>query len=381
MEHLVPYYKQPTFNIGIEEEYQLIDPESRELLGFLSQSMSREQMLVRERHPDLDFAQRVGIDSIEVGTPVCEDVTGARSELIRIRSKILELGHAYGFKVIAAGTHPFSNWAGGGRETAMSRYRVLVEDAQIIARRLLAFGMHIHIGIEDRDLAIDVMNGMRYLLPHILCLANSSPFWLGRNTGLKSYRAVLLDALPRTGIPGEFRSYHAYEEYIETLIRTNSIPGPGHISWDIRPHHRFPTLEIRICDVLPSVADTLAITALVQAIVAWMVDLRHRNMTFRLYERILIAENKWRALRYGLQGKLIDFGIEQEVPVPELIHELMQRIEPMVAKLGSHNEIAHIYTMLERGTSADQQVRVWEENDRNARTLVDYLIAETEKLA
>jgi glutamate---cysteine ligase / carboxylate-amine ligase len=375
------YYKRPSFNIGIEEEYQLIDPESRELLGYLSQSMSREQMLVRERHPDLDFAQRIDGDSIEVGTPVCADVAGARSELVRIRSTMMELGQSYGFKVAAAGTHPFSHWANSHRDATLSRYRGIVEDVQIIARRLLAFGLHVHIGIEDRDLAIDVMTGMRYLLPHILCLSGSSPFWLGRNTGLKSYRAVLLDALPRTGIPGEFRSYHAYEEYIETLIRTNSIPGPGHILWDIRPHHRFPTLEIRICDVLPSIEDTLAITALIQAIVAWMVDLRHRNMTFRLYERILIAENKWRALRYGLEGTLIDFGIEQEVPAVDLIRELLQRIEPMIDQLGSRQEIDHIHTMLERGASADLQVKMWEESGRDNKALVDYLIAETEKLA
>ncbi|MBI1293649.1 carboxylate-amine ligase [bacterium] len=375
------YYKQPSFNIGIEEEYQLIDPESRELLGFLSQSMSREQMLVRERRPDLDFAQRIGTDSIEVGTPVCEDVKSARAELVRIRSTLMELGQSSGFKVAAAGTHPFSHWASSSRDASPTRYRALLEDAQIISRRLLAFGMDIHIGVEDRDLAIDVMTGMRYLLPHILCLASSSPFWLGHNTGLKSYRAVLLDALPRTGIPGEFRSYHAYEEYVETLIRTNSIPGPGHIWWDIRPHHRFPTLEIRICDMMPNIEDVLAMTALVQAIVAWMVDLRQRNMTFRLYERILIAENKWRALRYGLAGKLIDFGIAQEVDVRDLIRELLERIEPIADRLGSRAEIEHIHTMLARGSSSDLQVKYWQEHGQDGKALVDYLIAETEKLA
>ncbi|MEZ4831801.1 MAG: carboxylate-amine ligase [Caldilineaceae bacterium] len=375
------YYKQPSFNIGIEEEYQLIDPDSRELLGFLSQSMSREQMLVRERRPDLDFAHRIGADSIEVGTPVCEDVKGARAELVRIRSKMLELGQTYGFKVRRRGDTSVQPLGVEQPRRLAHRYRALLEDAQIISRRLLAFGMDIHIGVEDRDLAIDVMTGMRYLLPHILCLASSSPFWLGRNTGLKSYRAVLLDALPRTGIPGEFRSYHAYEEYVETLIRTNSIPGPGHIWWDIRPHHRFPTLEIRICDMMPNIEDVLAMTALVQAIVAWMVDLRQRNMTFRLYERILIAENKWRALRYGLEGKLIDFGIEQEVDVRDLIRELVERVEPIADRLGSRAEIEHIHTMLNRGSSADLQVKYWQEHGQDNKALVDYLIAETEKLA
>lgn len=373
------YYPRPSFNIGIEEEYQFIDPETRELLGFATQSMGRERMLIRERHPDLDFAQRIGDESIEVGTPVCRDIKEARVELVRIRSTMLDIADANGFKLMAAGTHPFSRWDRGDRP-AVSRYQALIEDTQIIARRLLAFGMHVHIGVEDRELAIDVMNAMRYLLPHILCLANSSPFWLGRNTGLKSYRAVLLDALPRTGIPNSFRSYADYENYVDTLIRTNSIPGPGHIWWDIRPHHRFPTLEIRICDVLPSVEDALAVTALIQAIVAWMVDLRQRNMTFRHYERTLVAENKWRAVRYGLSGKLIDFGVEQEMPVRELILELLERVAPMVEQLNSREEIEHVYTILERGASTDRQLQIWQESGHDLHAVVDALIAETETL-
>lgn len=179
---------------------------------------------------------------------------------------------------------------------------------------MLAFGMHVHIGIEDRELSMDVMNGMRYLLPHILCLANSSPFWLGKDTGLKSYRAVLLDALPRTGIPNEFDSYADYESYVDTLLRTNSIQGPGQIWWDIRPHHRFPTLEIRICDVMPSVADTLAVTASCRRWWrGWWTCGCATCPSACTTARLLIAENKWRAVRYGLQGKLLDFGIEQEV--------------------------------------------------------------------
>jgi carboxylate-amine ligase len=375
------YYKQPSFNIGIEEEYQLIEPDTRELLGYLTQSMSRERMLVRERHPDLDFAQAISADRIEVGTPVCRNIHEARQELYRIRGRMLELSEQYGFKVAAAGTHPFSHWASASRESGIQRHQALLEDTQIIARRLLAFGMHVHIGVEDRDLAMDVMNAMRYLLPHMLCLANSSPFWVGKNTGLKSYRSVLLDALPRTGIPNQFDSYHDFQDYVETLIRTNSIPGPGHIWWDIRPHHRFPTLEIRICDMMPNCEDALALTALIQAVVAWMVDLRQRNLSFRIYERTLVAENKWRAVRYGLHGSLIDFGIEEEVPVTQLIQELLGRLEPTVDKLDSWAEIEHIRTILERGSSADQQLAVWEANGRDPKAVVDYLIAETEKIA
>lgn len=374
------YYKLPSFNIGIEEEYQFIDPESRELLGFATQSMGRDQMLIRERHPELDFAQRISADAIEVGTPICTDIQQARTELRRIRSTMLELGAENGFKLVSAGTHPFSHWAKEGRSPALPRSRALIEDTQIIARRLLAFGMHVHIGVEDRELAVDVMNAMRYVLPHILCMANSSPFWLGRDTGLASYRAVLLDALPRTGIPNTFESYSDYQNYIDTLIRTNSIPGPGDIWWDIRPHHRFPTLEIRICDALPKVEDALAVTALIQAVVAWMVDMRHRNMSFRLYERTLIAENKWRAVRYGLTGTLIDFGIEEEVPVVKLLREILERVEPMMDQLNSRDELEHVYKILERGTSTEEQRRVFRESDGDVRAVVDHLVAETENV-
>jgi carboxylate-amine ligase len=244
----------------------------------------------------------------------------------------------------------------------------------------LGFGLRVHIGVEDRELAVDVMNPMRYLLPHILCLSASSPFWSGRNTGLKSYRSVLLDALPRTGIPGHFSSYQEYRSYIDTLIRTNCIPDARQVRYDIMPHYRFPTLVIRICDMAPNMQDTLAITALIQATVAWMVDLRQRNMSFRHYERLLIAENKWRAVRYGLEGNLLDFGIEQALPAPDLIRELLARVEPFAARLNSEDELAHVHTILARGSSAEQQLRVWQEHDRDLKAVVDFVVAETEKL-
>lgn len=376
----------PSLNIGIEEEYQLIDPESRELLGFVTQSMAREELIVQERHPDFDFAQRFDSAVIEAGTPVCADIKEARDQLLRLRQRILELGHTHGFKVAAAGTHPFSHWE--QRAEPMPRYRMLVEDAQMIARRMLAFGLHVHIGVEDRELAVDVMNTMRYLLPHILCLSTSSPLWQGRNTGLNSYRSVLLDALPRTGIPTHFSSYQEYRSFVDILVRTNSIPHAGRIYYDIQPHHRFPTLLIRICDMVPNYRDTLAITALIQASVAWMVDLCQRNMAFRLYERTLVNENKWRAVRYGLQGNLIDFGLEQEVPVVDLIRELLERVMPMAERLGAQDEIEHVHTMLQRGSSAHQQVAVWKNaggeqadcRDAAAKAVVDFVVTETETI-
>lgn len=368
----------PSFNIGIEEEYQLIDPASRELLGYVTQSMSREQMLVREKTPDTEFARQMGSTVIETGTPVCVDIADAREQLIRLRTQMLEFAQSSGCRLAGAGTHPFSRWE--QRSEVLPGYRAMLDDAQMIARRLLGFGLRLHIGVEDRELAVDVMNTMRYVLPHILCLSTSSPFWHGRNTGLKSYRAVLLDALPRTGIPGYFSSYAEYRGFIDVLLRTNSIPNAGQIRYDVMPHSRFPTLMVRICDMAPNIDDTLAITALIQAVVAWMVDLRQRNMSFRIYERILVAENKWRAVRYGLEGKLIDFGLEQAVPARDLIRELIEFVEPQAAKFNSLDELAHIHTILERGSSAEQQLRVWRETNHDIKAVVDFIVNETERL-
>ena len=369
----------PSFNIGIEEEYQLIDPGSRELLGFVRNSMSQEQLLVQEKRADFDFVQRVGSGALEAGTPVCVDVHEASEQLIRLRTRMLELGATHGFKVAAAGTHPFSKWEESSE--TMPRYREIAEDMQMIGRRLLAFGLHIHIGMEDRELAVDVMNTMRYSLPHILSLAGSSPFWHGRDTGLKSYRTVLSNSLPRSGIPSKFDSYQEYRSFVNTLVRTHSIPDAGRIYYDIMPHHRFSTLLIRIADMLPSVQETIAVTALLQAIVAWMVDLRQRNMAFRIYERTLVNENKFRAVRYGLDGKMIDFGLVEEKPARELIVELLGRVAPMAKQLGTEREIEHIHVMLGRGSSADQQRAVWNGADKDFNAVVDYIVRETEALA
>lgn len=368
----------PSFNIGIKEEYQLIDPDSYELVGYVTRSMARNKMVVQERHSDVGFTRHVEDAALEAGTPMCADVMEAGQRLLHLRQTLLELAGTHNFKVAAAGTHPFSRW----EEISIlaPRYQTVVGDAQMIARRMLAFGLHIHIGVEDRELAVDVMNTMGYLLPHILSLSTSSPFWSGRNTGLKSYRTVLLNALPRTGIPGKFSGYQEYRSLVDTLIHTNCIPDSSRIWYDILPHDRFPTLVIRICDVLPNYQDTLAIAALLQAVAAWMVDLRQRNMSFRIYDRTLIGENKWRAVRYGLDGNMIDFGIEREVPTRDLIRELLDLVAPMAVKLNAQDEIAHIHTILERGTNADQQLNVWRETDEDYNAVVDFIIKETEKM-
>ena len=395
-------YSQPSFNISIEEEYQFIDPDSRELRGFATaqgltllhaQSPGEDNGSREESEPAAPPAGRPDRAFAPVaGTPICRDIKQARQELLRIRRQTRELAATHGLKMMVAGAHPFSYWEREQEESP--RYRALIEDTQFIARRLLAFGMYVHVGIDDRNLAIDVMNAMRYLLPHILCLANASPFWQGLDTGLASYRSVLLDALPRTGIPNAFRSHNDYLSYVDTLLRTNSIPDPESIWWDIRPHShqqnrsrpRFqdgqsaqPALEIRVCDALPDIDDVLAVAALIQATVAWMVDLRHRNMSFRLYDRTLIAENKWRAVRYGLKGKLLDFGIEQEVPIGDLLHELLERVEPVLDRLNCREEVAHIQTIMQRGASSEQQRHVWRQSGEDGKAVVDFLVSQTEQ--
>ena len=368
----------PSFRIGIEEEYQLIDPESWELIGYVTHSLGGAQVIAPELQPDLEFAGHLQSTMLSSGAPVCADIKAARDHLLRMRSTMLELAETHGLKVAAAGTHPFSRWEKASLQAA--HYRIMANDAEMIARRMLAFGMHVHIGIEDRELAIDVMNTMRYMLPHILSLSTSSPFWAGRKTGLKSYRNVLLDALPRTGIPGRFQGYQEYHDYVDTLVRTNSISDVSRIWYDILPHHRYPTLYVRICDMVPSYNDALAITALLQATVAWMVDLRLNNMSFRNYERPLIEENKWRAVRYGLEGNLIDFGIEKEVPTRDLIRELLDLVAPLARKLNNQDELDHIHTILERGASADQQLQVWQEAGQDCSAVVKFLVRNTEDI-
>ena len=403
-------YSQPSFNISIEEEYQFIDPDSRELRGFATAqglTLLHDQAWGEDNGGRKESAQSgpsTGSPDLAstpvTGTPICRDIKQARQELLRIRREMRQLAANHGLKMIVAGAHPFSYWDRQLEESP--RYRALIEDTQFIARRLLAFGMNVHVGIDDRNLAIDVMNAMRYLLPHILCLANASPFWQGLDTGLASYRSVLLDALPRTGIPNAFRSLNDYLGYVDTLLRTNSIPDPEAIWWDIRPHshQQDPSrsrtdagrnaqpiapetgqaaLEIRVCDALPDIDDVLAVAALIQATVAWMVDLRHRNMSFRLYDRTLIAENKWRAVRYGLQGKLLDFGIEQEVPIHDLLHELLERVESVLDRLNCREEVSHIHTIMQRGASSEQQRHVWRQSGEDGKAVVDFLVKQTEQ--
>lgn len=367
-------YERPSFTLGIEEEYMLIDPETRELKSHLQVELLSKGKAVLEEivKPEMHGSM------LEIGTPVCKNVDELRSELQKIRSVVNHLANANGLKLGASSTHPFTHWS-TQEIYPDERYHAMLEDMQLLARSLLIFGMHIHIGIENRETQIKIMNELRYFLPHILALTCSSPFWTGLNTGLKSYRSKIFERFPRTNIPEAFGSWGDYDAYTKLLVKTHSIDNPKRIWWDIRPHPNFPTLEIRICDLPMSYEDSVAIAALVQAIAAKLFLLYRRNLSFRVYSRSLIMENKWRAVRYGLEGKMIDFGKQKEVPARELVRELLFFVDDVVDDLGSREHINRIYDILENGTAAQRQIKVWEENDEDPRAVVDYIIAETEK--
>jgi len=363
---------EPTLNIGIEEEYQIIDPETRELRSYVQQFLEQGRAILPDQiRPEFLQSQ------VEAGTRVCQDVDEARDELVRIRRSILQLAEDAGLWVAAAGTHPFSSWV-KQRVSPFGRYPELLRFLQDVGRQLLIFGMHVHIGIEDEELLIDVMNQLRYFLPHVLALSASSPFWHGRDTGLKSYRSVVFENLPRTGIPRQFESYASYRRYVDTLLKTGSIAEPTHIWWDVRPSEKFPTLEIRIPDMCTRVEETLCLVALIQAITAKLVQLRQANQSWRLYRKDMIDENKWRALRYGAEGKLIDFGKEKEVPFPTLMGEILAWVDDVLDDLGSRDEVEYVYRILREGTSADRQLRVYRQTD-DLRAVVEHVVEETQE--
>jgi glutamate---cysteine ligase / carboxylate-amine ligase len=358
------------FTLGIEEEFQIVDPSNRELRSHVSEILEEGKMLLGEQvKPEMIQSM------IEVGTGVCKDISEARADITNLRSVLSNLTRKKGLEIVAAGTHPFSHWQ-DQRIFENTRFDSIVEENQIIARSLLTFGLHVHVGIADPERAIQIMNAIRYLLPHVLALSTSSPFWLGVNTGLKSYRSEVFARFPRTGIPDYFESHGSFERYVELLVKTGCIDDGKKIYWDVRPHPYFSTLEFRICDVPTRVDDTIAIAALLQAMVAKVNKLLDQNLTFRLHHKMLIEENKWRAVRYGLDGKMIDFGKRTEVSVRDLIRELLEFVDDVLDDLRSRKEIRHIQTILNRGTSADDQLRVWRETgDMNA--VVDRLIEMT----
>ncbi len=362
--------KPPSLTIGIEEEYQIIDPETRELRSYITEILQEDHVILGEIKPELHQSM------VEIGTKVCETPADARAELRRLRKLVMDLAARKDLRVVAAGTHPFSSWL-TQEITPLERYMGVKQDMQDLAQQLLIFGTHIHIGIEDREFMIDTMNVARYFMPHLLCLSASSPFWMGRNTGLKSYRSVVFRNFPRTGVPRIMRSWEDYQYLVQKLVQTRCIPDGSKIYWDVRPHHTFPTLEFRFLDIGTRVDEAVCMAAILQAIVAKLWKLRRDNMTFRVYPADLIEENKWRAVRYGLDGNLIDFGKEQEMPARELIRELLEWfIADVVDELGSRTEVEYAYRILEEGASADRQLAVFQQT-QSLKAVVDHLIRET----
>jgi len=360
----------PGFTLGVEEEFQIVDPQSGDLRSHVSELLASSAPMLgdqikREMHQSI----------VEVGTRICADVNELREEIFRNRRELASAAERVGLAVAAAGTHPFSRWEDQIISPGV-RYDNIVEELQQLARSLLIFGLHVHVGLPDRSVMIDLMNEVRYFLPHLLALSTSSPFWMGRNTGLKSYRTTIFRRFPRTGVPDHFDSWSEYENYIQLLVDLHSIDDAKKIWWDVRPHPTFGTLEFRVCDVPTCPETAVMLGALVQAIVVKLYRLRIRNQGFRLYRRALIEENKWRAARYGLDGKLIDFGRRAEVPMRDLAVELLEFIDDVVDELGSRRAVEHVHRVLHEGTSADQQLAVFRRTG-DLKSVVHHVIQQT----
>jgi len=358
------------FTLGIEEEYQVIDPKTFELTSH-QQKIVEEADKVMKDQVKAEMHQAV----VEVGTNICQNIDDARKQVTFLRKNCCEIARNLGYRIAAAGTHPFSAWQ-AQLLTPDPRYDNIIAELQDTARSNLIFGLHVHVGIEDRNRSVQLVNSLRYFLPHIFALSTNSPFWEGRNTGFKSYRSKVFDKFPRTGIPDLFGSLAEYENFLNLLVKTNCIDNAKKIWWDIRVHPFFPTVEIRICDIPMTIDETIAIAALIQAITAKLYKLREDNLSFISYKKSLINENKWRASRYGLDGKLIDFGKEMEVDTRSLIMEMLDFVDDVVDDLGSRHELEYINQILEMGTGADRQLKVYEET-KSLEKVVEFIVEQT----
>ncbi len=364
--------ERPAFTLGVEEEFQILDPETRELRSHVQEILDEGKLVLKERvKPEMH--QSV----IEIGTGICKNIAEVRQDVGEMRTEIIRLARKNGMRVASAGTHPFSNWA-DQKIFPDPRYDKVVEEMQLLARANLIFGLHVHVGIADRALAFQIMNEALYFLPHMLALSTNSPFWLGRNTGLKSFRTKVFDRFPRTSMPEYFETPAEFDEFVRILVKTNSIDNGKKIWWDVRPHPFFETIEFRVCDVPMRLEETLTLAALFQAICVKLYKLRLQNLGFRRYRRALILGNKWRASRWGIEGKLIDFGKEIEVPFHDLDAEMPLFVDAVVDELGSRHEVFDgVNWILENGTGADRQLRVYEATGGDLKKVVDYICEET----
>lgn len=362
---------RPSFTLGIEEEFQVVDPETRGLKSHIQEMFAEGEKRLKD-----EIKREMHDPVIEVGTPICQDVTHARREVTRLRREICGLAKESGLRIAAAGTHPISHW-NSVPMTAAARYDKILYDLQMVARANLVFGLHVHVAIEDNETRIQIMNAARYFLPHIFALSVNSPFWCGTNTGWKSYRAKVFERFPRTGLPDYFRTASDFDEYVQTLVSTNCIDNAKKIWWDVRPHPFFPTLEYRICDVPMRIDETICFAALFQAITVKLWKLFNSNMTWRLYRRSLLNENKARAARWGIEGKLIDFGRSEEVSFDKLLDELLEFVDDVVDELGSRKEVYYAREIVKHKTGADRQLAAYEQRS-DLRDVVDLLVRETE---
>lgn len=362
--------KPPSLTLGVEEEYQIVDPRTRALKSYIGRILEQELPANVQMKPELHQS------IVEVGTDPCRTPQELRTELLRLRGAVTGLVAEDGLTIASAGTHPFSTWWEQDI-TPLERYEGVRRDMGDLAQRLLIFGMHVHVGIEDREFAIDALNVARYFLPHLLCLTTSSPFWIGRNTGLKSYRSTIFRGFPRTGVPTRLSGWSEYQEYIDALTEVGSIPDGSKIWWDVRPHFKYPTLEFRLCDACTRVDEAVCVAAIIQAMVFKLWKMRRDNITFRDYSSRLIDENKWRAMRFGLGGKLIDFGRREEKPAPELVREFIDWfLGDVVDELGTRAEVEYAYRILDEGSSADRQLATYARTG-SLEAVVDQIIAET----
>jgi carboxylate-amine ligase len=360
----------PTFTLGIEEEFQVIDPETRELKSHIQEMFAEGEKRLKD-----EIKREMHDAVIEVGTPICTDVAHARREITRLRKEIIGLAKESNLCIAAAGTHPISHWS-TVPITDAERYDRIVYELQMLARANLIFGLHVHVAVEDPETRIHIMNAASYFLPHIFALSVNSPFWCGQNTGWKSYRAKVFERFPRTGLPDHFERLSDYDNYVETLVNTNTIDNPKKIWWDVRPHPFFPTLEYRICDVPMRIDETICFAALFQALTVKLYRIHSKNMSWRFYRKSLLNENKQRAARFGTGGKLIDFGRGEEVLYTALLDELLEFVDDVVDELGSRKEVEYAREIVRRGTGADRQLAEYDKR-KDLRDVVDYIIAET----
>ena len=345
-----------TFTLGVEEEYMVLDNKSYELKSHEQKIVQEGQKIIKDK-VKAEMHQAV----VEVGTDICADAEEAYHDICQLRKTMYGIADSLGFAIGASGTHPFSHWE-SQLITDHDRYFEIVNEFQEAARSNLIFGLHVHVGMQNREMANHIANSTRYFLPHIFALSTNSPFWEGRKTGYKSFRTKVFDKFPRTGIPDAFESIEAYDNYVKLLIKTNCIDNAKKIWWDLRVHPFFNTVEFRICDIPLTVDETIAISALFQAVCARIYMLRSKNLNFIQYSRALLNENKWRASRYGVDGYLIDFGKEEEVNTRALIYELLDFVDPVLDHLGSRDRIAYVHKILENGTGADKQLAVFEKS-------------------